>query len=208
VSLEKYFEPVGLFSVGAFLKEISDYSRTITSTVGPDGVDGSGTYAGYQISMTQNVGSARVRGVEASYQQQLSFLPGALKGLGLFANFTYLQTQGNFGGLVTVRNLANLTPRSGNAGINYRYRSLDARLLLNWTGERFRGTSGGIDTFSADRRLLDVKLQYTVNRWYDVFFDGSNLTNEPVGTIIALNGLRHFKENGGVFFSAGIRGRF
>ncbi|MBI4626522.1 MAG: TonB-dependent receptor [Verrucomicrobia bacterium] len=208
VSIEKYFEPVGLFSVGAFLKEISDYSRTISSVVGPDGVDGSGTYAGYQLSTTQNVGSARVRGMEASYQQQLSFLPGALKGLGVFANFTSLQTEGNFGGLSTTRRLANLTPRSGNTGINYRYRGLDARLLLNWTGERFRGTNGGVDTYSADRRLLDLKLQYTINRRYDVFLDMSNLTNEPVGTVIALNGLRQFKENGGVFFSAGVRGRF
>jgi outer membrane receptor protein involved in Fe transport len=28
VSVEKYFEPVGQFSLGAFLKEISDYSRS------------------------------------------------------------------------------------------------------------------------------------------------------------------------------------
>ena len=208
LSIEKYFEPVGLFSLGVFLKEISDYSRTLTSTVGAEGIDGSGTYAGYQLSMTQNVGSARVRGIEANYQQQLSFLPGALNGLGVFANYTYLQTEGDFGGLTKVKVLASLTPRSGNAGINYRYRALDARILLNWTGERYRGTSTGIDTFSAERRLLDVKLQYTVNRSHDVFLDVSNLTDEPVGTIITKNALRHFKENGGIFFSAGVRGRF
>jgi TonB-dependent receptor len=208
VSLEKYFEPVGLFSVGAFLKEISDYSRTISTTVGTEGIDGSGTYAGYQLSTTQNVGSARVRGIEASYQQQLSFLPGAFKGLGVFANFTYLDTQGNFGGLTTTRRLANLVPRSGNGGINYRYRGLDVRLLLNWTGQKLRGTSTGVDFYALERRLLDLKLQYTINRGYDVFLDVSNLTDEPVGTIVSLNGLHHFRENGGVFFSAGIRGRF
>lgn len=42
VSVEKYFEPVGQFSVGAFLKEISNYSRSISATVGPEGVDGQG----------------------------------------------------------------------------------------------------------------------------------------------------------------------
>jgi iron complex outermembrane receptor protein len=208
VSVERYFEPIGLFSVGVFLKEISDYSRTVSSTVGAEGVDGSGTYAGYTLSTTQNVGNARVRGFEASYQQQLSFLPGALKGLGVLANFTYLQTLGNFGAATTVRQLANLAPRSGNAGINYRFRGLDARLLFNWTGEKYRGTNGGIDLYAAERRFLDLKLQYTINRQYDVFLDVTNLTDEPARTDIALNGLRFFKTNQGVLFSAGVRGRF
>jgi TonB-dependent receptor len=33
VSVEKYFEPVGLISAGAFLKEITDYFRTFSTTV-------------------------------------------------------------------------------------------------------------------------------------------------------------------------------
>lgn len=207
-SIEKYFEPVGLFSLGVFLKEISDYSRTVSATVGTEGVDGSGTYAGYTLSTTQNVGSARIRGFEASYQQQLSFLPGAFKGLGAFANFTYLQTEGDFGTTATTTKLANLAPRSGNAGLNYRFRGLDARLLFNWTGEKYRGVNGGIDLYAAERRFLDLKLQYTINRRYDVFLDVTNLTDEPARTDIALNGLRFFKTNQGVLFSAGVRGRF
>jgi iron complex outermembrane recepter protein len=208
LSLEKYFEPVGLFSVGVFLKEITDYSRSISSTVGPDGVDGSGTYAGFTLSTRDNVGSARVRGFEASYQQQFSFLPGAFKGLGAFANFTYLQTEGNFGGTTTTRQLAHLVPRSGNAGINYRFRGFDARVLFNWTAQKYKGTTSGIDTYAAERRFLDLKLQYTVNRRYDLFLDMTNLLDEPALTTIALNRLRWYKTNQGVLFSAGIRGRF
>ena len=41
-----------------------------------EGIDGSGRYAGFNLSSTQNIGNARIRGVELSYQQQYSFLPG------------------------------------------------------------------------------------------------------------------------------------
>src|SRR5204863_5833994 len=112
------------------------------------------------------------------YQQQFSFLPGLLKGLGAFANFTYLQAEGNFGTITTTSRLANLAPRSGNAGINYRYRGLDTRLLFNWTGQKYKSTTGGIDVYNQERRLIDVKFQYSLQR-YDVFLDVANITDEP-----------------------------
>lgn len=208
VSVERYFEPVGLFSVGVFLKEISDYSRVLSSTVGPEGIDGSGTYAGYALSTRENVGSARVRGFELSYQQQFSFLPGLFKGLGAFANYTYLQSEGDYGTTTATNKLANLVPRTGNAGINYRFRGLDARVLLNWTGQFYKGTSSGIDIYAEDRRLVDVKLQYSINRRYDVFLDATNITDEPTRTDIALNGIRYYSTKQGVGFTAGVRARF
>jgi TonB-dependent receptor len=145
LSIEKYFEPVGLFSVGAFLKEISNYSRTFASTVPSTGLDGGGLYAGYTLTTTLNIGTARVRGLEASYQQQFSFLPGVWKGLGAFANYTYLQAEGNFGTIATTSKLGNLAPRSGNGGLNFRYRGLDLRFLANWTAEKYKSTLAPID---------------------------------------------------------------
>ena len=208
VSVEKYFEPVGLFSVGAFLKEITDYFRTFSSTVPGDGIDGNGLYAGYTLSTTRNIGSARVRGIEASYQQQFSFLPGVWKGLGAFANFTYLQSRGDFGGLTTTTQLANLSPRSGNAGINFRFRGLDVRLLGNWTAQKYKSTVTGIDVYNEERMMYDLKMQYGINRRYDVFLDINNLTDEAPRTDTSLNGLKFFRTNQGVGFTAGVRGRF
>jgi TonB-dependent receptor len=208
VSVEKYFEPVGLLSAGVFLKEITDYFRSFSTTVPPEGLDGSGLYAGYTRTTTMNVGRARIRGIEVSYQQQYSFLPGILKGLGAFANFTYLQAEGDFGGLVATRRLANLAPRSGNGGINFRYRGLDLRFLANWTDEKYKSTVAGIDVYNETRLMFDVKMQYTINRRYDVFLDINNITDEPPRTDVALNGLKFFRTNQGVGFVAGVRGRF
>ncbi|MDO8544755.1 MAG: TonB-dependent receptor [Opitutaceae bacterium] len=208
VSLEKYFEPVGQFSLGVFLKEISDYSRSTSATVGPEGVDGQGLYAGYTLTTQRNVGSARIRGIEASYQHQFSFLPGAFKGLGAVANFTYLQAVGNFGTTTTTTKLGQLAPRSGNAGLNYRHRGLDVRLLVNWTDLKYKSTNGGVDVYADERLFIDVKMQYGIRRGYDVFLDISNLTDEPTRTDIALTGPRFFRTNQGVGFVGGVRGRF
>ncbi len=208
VSVEKYFEPVGLFSVGVFLKEISDYFRTFSATVPTGGIDGNGLYAGYTQSTTRNIGSARVRGIEASYQQQFSFLPGIWKGLGTFANFTYLQAEGDFGTTATSSKLANLAPRSGNAGINFRYRGLDLRLLANWTASKYKSTLAPIEIFAEQRLAFDVKVQYTINRRYSVFLDCVNITDEAPRTDVTQNGLKFFRTNQGVGFAAGVRGQF
>ncbi|MBI5768374.1 MAG: TonB-dependent receptor [Verrucomicrobia bacterium] len=208
VSVEKYFEPVGLFSVGAFQKNISDYFRTFSSTVGPEGIDGQGLYAGYTLSIARNIGHAKVRGIEVSYQQQFSFLPGVWKGLGAFANFTYLETEGNFGTTATTTRLGNLAPRSGNAGINFRYRGFDARWLVNWTDDKYKSTLAPIEIYAEARRSMDVKLQYTINRRYSVFLDIVNITDEPARTDVTQNGLKFFKTNQGVSFAAGMRGQF
>ena len=89
------------------------------------------------------------------------------------------------------------------------FRGLDARLLLNWTDVKFRGTNGGIDPSRPISAAFSTwKVQYTVNRHYDVFLNATNLTDVAVRTHIALNGPRFFKTNQGVLFIAGVRGRF
>jgi len=208
VSVEKYFEPVGLFSVGAFVKQITDYSRSIVTTVGPEGLDGNGLYAGYSLTRTENIGDARIRGIEASYQQQFSSLPGVWKGLGLNANFTYLKAEGTFGAVATTTKLGNLAPRSGNVSLNFRHRGLDLRFLTNWTAQKYKSTVAPIDVYQEERLSYDVKMQYSINRRYDVFFDVVNITDEAARTDVSLNGLKFFKTNQGISFVAGVRGKF
>jgi outer membrane receptor protein involved in Fe transport len=208
VSLEKYFEPVGQVSVSAFAKDISNYFRSFASTIPAEGLDGSGLYAGYTLSQVRNIGTARIRGLELSYQQQYSFLPGIWRGLGFFANFTYLKAEGDFGTTATTTKLGNLAPRSGNTGLSFRHRGLDVRLLANWTDQKYKSVVSGIDVYAESRLGLDLKLQYSVNRRYSVFLDCTNLTDEAARTDVSLNGLKFFKTNQGVGFVAGVRGNF
>ncbi len=212
VSVEKYFEPVGLVSAGVFMKKIDDYFRTFTSLAGPEGIDGNGLYAGYNVATSRNIGSAEIRGVELSYRQQFSFLPGPFRGLGAYANFTYLQAEGDFGTTVTTSKLATLSPRQLNAGINFRYRGFDANLQCNYTAERYKSTfvAGpvSVDVYNESRLKFDLKLQYSFKRRYDIFLDIDNLTDESPRTDVTLNGLKWFATNQGVGFTSGVRARF
>ena len=194
VSVAKYLSGVGQISAGVFLKQIKNYFRSFQSTV-PDGADNGfgGDYAGWTISQNRNIGSARIRGIELNHQQQFTFLPGFWRGFGSYANFTYLETKGDFGSATgTTKRLPNLTPRTFNAGLTYRGYGFDVRLMANYRGEFYRsaasgnfGTGAGVlpgtmfyNVYQHARTLWDFKLQYTLNRRYTLFGDIYNLTND------------------------------
>jgi iron complex outermembrane recepter protein len=210
VGVEKYFEPVGVVSVSVFRKNISDYFRTFSNDLGTAGIDGQGTYANYRLSQVRNIGSARVEGIELRYDQQFSFLPGVFRGLGLNSNFTYLRTEGNFGGLTTTRLLAGFRPRTGNAGLSYKGRTFMANLIMNWTDRYFfNEPAAGFRIFNQRRTLVDLKLQYRINRRYEVFLDMFNLFDEPAREEISEDGrLYTFRTNQGISFVGGVRARF
>ena len=51
-----------------------------------------------------------MKGFEANFQQQFTFLPGWFGGFGAFANYTRLVTRGTFAGTIVVDKLSNFTP--------------------------------------------------------------------------------------------------
>jgi len=210
VNIEKYFEPVGLVSVGVFLKEIKDYFRSFDDVVGAAGIDGSGLYAGYVRTTSQNVGAARIRGMEFNYQQQFSFLKGVWRNFGLTGNFTYIQTEGNFGTLTLTRKLPNMTPRSANAGLSYVNQRLQIRVLANYRGRTFVGTSGTLDYVTEPLLKVDLKLQYAFTKRYSAELNVENLTAQPGQEYVAEanSRLRFIKQNPGTSFIAGVTGRF
>jgi TonB-dependent receptor len=182
VALEYYFEPAGLISIGAFQKDLSNFIyRADAGTLGPDSIFGEG-YAGYSLRTDFNGGSAEVRGVEVSYSQQFSNLPGFWRGFGMFANFTWLESEGDYGtpgATVSGTDLVGFTPRTGNIGISYMAHGVTVRTKMNYTGNR-------LDSFNADpsRRSydkesfpVDLNLAYAVNRWLSVYADFINVFN-------------------------------
>src|SRR5205823_3271180 len=68
----------------------------------PDGPNNGfgGQYAGYFLIEPQNIGTTCSRGLELDFRQRLTFLPGALKGLVLRANYTDVRTSAVFNGVV------------------------------------------------------------------------------------------------------------
>jgi iron complex outermembrane receptor protein len=209
ISVEKYLEPVGLISVGAFQKNITRYFRTFSDVVGAEGIDGAGTYAGFERLTSRNIGSAKVKGMEFNFQRQFRDLPGIFSGLGAFGNFTYLKTVGDFGTTSITTRLPNMTPRSANAGISYVGHGWQVRPLLNWQGRTYRGTSGNVDFDSAPRTRIDLKINYALSKRYFVEMSLFNLTNQADNALISSDGRLPFVEQrSGTAYSLGVTGRF
>ncbi len=211
LGIEKYFEPVGLVGVNVFTKQISNYFRSFVSDLGADGIDGSGTYANYRLTQTRNIGSARIRGVELRYDQQFSFLPGFFRGFGFTSNFTYLETEGDFGTTVASKNLVNFRPRSGAAGLSYRGHGLQANLLAKWE-DRYFGPyqdTGTLRMYQEPRTLVDLKLQYRFLRRYDAYLDVYNLFDTSPRSDLSEDGrIKFFRTKMGVGFNAGLKARY
>ncbi|WP_158277466.1 TonB-dependent receptor [Opitutus sp. ER46] len=184
-SLEYYFEPVGLLSVGVFRKDLTDFITSAQVGVIGTGPDNgyNGDYSGYGLISAFNGGNARMQGIELNYQQQFSFLPGLLKGLGVFANYTQLTTNGDYGES-TVRStseIANFVPKTANGGLTYKYRRFGARVLVNYTGRY-------LSNYSADPSRLQYRMakttvnlgtSYELTKGLSLFCDLANIFNAP-----------------------------
>ena len=177
VSLEYYFAKTGVFSVGAFRKDIRSYIYTDSSQIIGNGQDNGfdGLYAGYTLTTQRNGGSARIDGLEFSYQQQLSFLPSWSKGFGLSANYTTLRTEGNYGGTTVLTNnsLPGFVNKSGNLGLSYRGRGLDLRLQAIYRGNYLvaNSTTPALVQYQKEKITWVWKSRYAVTRNASLFLD-------------------------------------
>jgi iron complex outermembrane receptor protein len=186
-SLEYYFKPVGSFTVGHFRKRITDYFGPAieVGTVGNGPDNGfNGQYEGYSIYKVANLGSADVNGWEFSYQQQLSMLPGLLKGFGVGANYTILKTNGDFGG-VGLRSggaVAGFIPRTWNFNLSWRYKAFSTRFVYNYTStylNSYGGTSPARNYYYDKRKVAIISFAYRVSSKVTMNLTVDNAFNEP-----------------------------
>lgn len=185
LAVEYYFEPAGLVSAGVFLKEIEDFIFTAGGNVIGSGADNGfdGRYEGYTLTTQRNGGSARVRGLELNYQQQFNFLSGWMKGFGAFANYTRLETKGDYGGAATrsTNEVAGFTPEIANLGVFYIRQPITLRVHYNHAGrylQTFNASQARL-LYRTGRSTVDLKTVYNVSRRFDVYFDVINVFREP-----------------------------
>lgn len=89
---ERNLSHLGLIQAGYFYKDLSDPIVTLQALTNNYQYNpGAPTL----VSQPSNAGSAHVQGVEFSYQQRMSYLPGVLSGSGLSANYSYTASQAN-----------------------------------------------------------------------------------------------------------------
>ena len=183
-TLEYYFEPVGLLSASAFLKELSGFQFTDRSQfVGPGQDNGfGGLYEGYQIVTSRNGGSAKYRGFELNYQQQFTFLPGFWRGFGFSANYTRLATEGDYGGATVTTQVAGFVPKTGNVAVTYLGYGASVRLNAVWRDTYLVTNSANpaLLVWQEPKLQVNLKTRYSFSPRFAVYCDIENLNKSPI----------------------------
>ena len=185
--LEYYMGNSGILSVGAFDKEFNNY---IVNNLQQNAtyVDSSGTsYPGYDVSSYSNVKTSHARGIEAQYNQKLSFLPAPFDGFGVLGNVTYVWSKFKIRDVPAVAaaeysRLPGTSPLTYNLAAYYEAHGIQVRLSLSHVDAAIFGVGGGagFDTFEDQRTQLDLTSSYQVTRNMAVYFNAKNLNNSPL----------------------------
>lgn len=177
-SLQYYLEPSGIIGLSAYQLDMQDMQVT-GMTVNPEDVGfDPAEYAGYTFRSAQNLpGTSTNRGYVAEYNQQLTFLPGAWRGLGLHGSVTYLDPDGERQG----------TPKqAANWGVRYNIGRFDFQLNGNWQSKyRVSGLNNTPTTanngilYHSPRELWNISVNYKLDDRFDLMLAGRNIFNSP-----------------------------
>lgn len=176
---EYYFARGGMLSVGVFAKFI-DNPIFVQSTLLTD-VDFEGRrYARLTVSQPQNAASADIIGIEAAFQQQFTFLPGLLSGLGIELNGTLVDSR-----LRLPDGRTSQFPQQSKflygAQLFFQRGPVEASVAYHNTGASLisAGAADYQDQYNDDLRRLDAKISFEVIPGVSIFAEGQNLTDEP-----------------------------
>jgi TonB-dependent receptor len=183
---ERFYEPVGIVQIGYFYKWLTDPIYRVQSTVT------SGTYAGYAQTQPVNGPSATVGGIEMSWQQHLTFLPGALSGLGARANYSYTTSKATVPGRTDNPALLRQAPNNWNVDGTYDRGGFSARIGITHNDANIYaysyspGADLGLAGPNGDQYLyahtqIDAQASYMIQHQLQLVVALLNLNNEVFG---------------------------
>ena len=173
IALERYFGRAGAVHVTAFAKRVDGFVATVSNAEIHDGVL-------FQVSRPQNSGRADIKGVELGYQQFFDFLPGWLRGFGVQANYTYIDSAGPSSLAGARVPLQNLSKHSYNVVGMYERGRVSTRVAYNWRDKYLSSIAnivgvGALPIYTEAYGWLDASAGYRVSDRLTVALEGSNL---------------------------------
>jgi outer membrane receptor protein involved in Fe transport len=178
-----------------------------------------------------NAGTVYVQGWEFAYNQQFTFLPGALKGLSASFNYTWINQHGvgsaaTPGGTPILgreptattpavyfsrRDIANFIPAAANASLSWRYQKFNTSLLYNFTGENPTSISiltPALNQYRYSMKTLNVSAGYQYRPNVGFSLNASNILNEPQRWYVGYKDRMRRTTINFVTITAGVNGRF
>ncbi|WP_116811204.1 carboxypeptidase regulatory-like domain-containing protein [Steroidobacter cummioxidans] len=177
-SLQYFLEPSGIVGVSYYKLDIKDM-QVAGLTIDPqDAGFGPDDYSAYTFRSAQNVsGTSTNEGLTLEYSQQMTFLPGALKGLSVFGSVTRVKPDGE---------RVNTPERAANFGVGYSYGPFDFKVNGNYQSKyRVSALSNTPTTanngilYHTSRDLWNISASYKYGDNLEVQLAGRNIFNAP-----------------------------
>jgi len=193
---ENYFKSVGIVSAGFFYKKLKDFiykyrdETYTTSEFSSDFPSMSNPIPGNEewvFTQPKNGDEVKIFGFELALQRQLDFLPGFLKDLGIYLNYTYTHSKADGiynedGEKREGLKLPGTAPNLFNGSLSYENKWVTVRLSANYAGsylDEVGGTSFD-DSYYDHQFFLDANASVVLMPKFRIFAEANNLTNQPL----------------------------
>ncbi len=194
---EYYFKSVGIFSVGAFYKNLQNfiyayadnsYNREKFAHDFPEIGHPIPADENWDFLRPMNGESVGIYGFEVGFQRKLDFFRSSfLRNFGVYLNYTYTdsKTKGIFnedGEERTDVELPGTAPHMANASLSWENANFSARVSLNYSGSYLDEVGGDAfeDRYYDEQLFLDANASYRFTPWMRLFAEANNLTNQPL----------------------------
>jgi iron complex outermembrane recepter protein len=175
LSFEYYMGKSNQISAAIFYKNVDDFIVPVTFSQIEPGFESLGTIV---VRSVTNIPNAKVKGFELGVTQFFDFLPGPLSGLGVIANYTYVDSKDSNGFA-----LVATSKHSYNIVGLYEKGPVSARLAYNWRDDAvFEFTDGRPEVIAA-RSQLDAQLGFDITKNFQLSLQAQNLLPKKSATI-------------------------
>ncbi|MES2987552.1 MAG: TonB-dependent receptor [Pseudomonadota bacterium] len=175
ISFEYYTGKSSLISGALFYKDVKNFIASFVTS----GIDTVLDPAGRTLTFSrpENLAKAKIKGFEVGVQQFFDFLPAPFDGFGIIANYTYSDSEDNFGfPLVAVsKNSYNLV------GL-YEKGPFSARVAYNYRDAAVFEFSEGRPSFIGARSQLDAQIGFDITKQFSISLQAQNLNPEASAT--------------------------
>ncbi|MBV9621690.1 MAG: TonB-dependent receptor, partial [Gammaproteobacteria bacterium] len=190
LALEKYLPHAGILSAGVFAKDIRNYIvQNVSQQVGRQ--QSEGNLGLVHVISFANAGTSHLYGFETNYVDHFTSLPGLWSGLGVSANWTWVDsryqvpvadpvTQLTTGSRDSM--LPSTSRNTANAELLYDRGGLDVTLGAYYTSKNIfgLGNTAALDVWTQERLSVDLGSQYHLNDAFQLYLNIKNLTNTPL----------------------------
>lgn len=191
LSLESYMIKDGFGSVGVFQKDLGNFFTVTSFPATPQLLEEYGVIAAggdslnYDIVSRGNGGDARVRGMEFTYRQSLTFLPQWARGAQAFVNYTRSTLSGS-----TTADFTGFNPQTLSWGVNFtrpryavKFSSTEGKETKRAAVASSATTPAGTYLWQGALKRYTLSIEYSFNRRFGVYASLADF-NEPGGYVI------------------------